>query len=158
MLEDNGRRAWLRGGTETRTFIGRRRVDVEKLIDRLNTPVQRTGADDLKLALALLWERRGKCPGAGYHLAPRPPRPGCRNPCSKSCDPCPCGVSIPSGKLRRRPPEGDAKPAPPARRRPQGRGANPRLERDARYRRHSFPGCQPPWLGTCRWSPGVVAT
>jgi hypothetical protein len=98
----------------------------------------------------------GGAPVAGHHPAPRPPRSGCRNPCSKSCDPCPSGVSIPSGKLRRRPPpsarppEGDAKPAPPARRRPQGRGANPRLRRDARYRRYSFPGCQPPWLGTCR--------
>jgi hypothetical protein len=98
----------------------------------------------------------GGAPVAGHHPAPRPPRSGCRNPCSKSCDPCPSGVSIPSGKLRRRPPpsarppEGDAKPAPPARRRLQGRGANPRLRRDARYRRYSFPGCQPPWLGTCR--------
>jgi DNA polymerase I-like protein with 3'-5' exonuclease and polymerase domains len=32
--------------------------------DRLNAPVQGTGADGLKLALALLWERRGQCPGA----------------------------------------------------------------------------------------------
>ena len=31
---------------------------------RLNTPVQGTGADGLKLALALLWERRAECPGA----------------------------------------------------------------------------------------------
>ena len=36
----------------------------EKLTDRLNAPVQGTGADSLKLALALLWECRGECPGA----------------------------------------------------------------------------------------------
>jgi DNA polymerase-1 len=34
------------------------------LTDRLNAPVQGTGADGLKLALALLWERRDACPGA----------------------------------------------------------------------------------------------
>ena len=39
-------------------------MDVEKLTDRLNAPVQGTGADGLKLALALLWERRDECPGA----------------------------------------------------------------------------------------------
>jgi DNA polymerase-1 len=39
-------------------------VDIERLTDRLNAPVQGTGADGLKLALALLWERRGECPGA----------------------------------------------------------------------------------------------
>jgi DNA polymerase I len=38
-------------------------MDVEKLTDRLNAPVQGTGADGLKLALALLWERRNECPG-----------------------------------------------------------------------------------------------
>jgi DNA polymerase-1 len=61
---DNERRRWQRGGTETRTVIGRRRMDVEKLTDRLNAPVQGTAADGLKLALALLWERRNECPGA----------------------------------------------------------------------------------------------
>lgn len=30
----------------------------------LGAPVQGTGADGLKLALALLWERRSECPGA----------------------------------------------------------------------------------------------
>jgi DNA polymerase-1 len=30
----------------------------------LNTPTQGTGADGLKRALALLWERRGQCPDA----------------------------------------------------------------------------------------------
>jgi DNA polymerase-1 len=39
-------------------------MDVEKLTDRLNAPVQGTAADGLKLALALLWERRSECPGA----------------------------------------------------------------------------------------------
>jgi DNA polymerase-1 len=61
---DNERRAWLHGGTETRTLIGRRRMDVERLTDRLNAPVQGTAADGLKLALALLWECRDECPGA----------------------------------------------------------------------------------------------
>jgi DNA polymerase I len=57
------RRSWFRGDTETRTLTGRHRVDVERLTDRLNAPVQGTAADGLKLALALLWERRGECPG-----------------------------------------------------------------------------------------------
>jgi DNA polymerase I-like protein with 3'-5' exonuclease and polymerase domains len=61
---DNERRAWQRGETETRTLTGRRRTNVEKLADRLNSPVQGTAADGLKLALALLWERRDECPGA----------------------------------------------------------------------------------------------
>jgi DNA polymerase-1 len=56
--------AWQRGDTEPRTLTGRRRMDVEKLTDRLNAPVQGTGADGLKLALALLWKRRDECPGA----------------------------------------------------------------------------------------------
>jgi DNA polymerase I len=59
---DNERRAWQRGETETRTLTGRRRKDVVRLTDRLNAPVQGTGADGLKHALALLWERRGECP------------------------------------------------------------------------------------------------
>src|SRR5215218_744433 len=61
---EHERQAWLRGDTETRTLTGRRRMDVERLTDRLNAPVQGTGADGLKLALALLWERRAECPGA----------------------------------------------------------------------------------------------
>jgi DNA polymerase I len=61
---DRERRAWRHGNTETRTLTGRRRTNVEKLTDRLNAPVQGTAADGLKLALALLWERRGECPGA----------------------------------------------------------------------------------------------
>src|SRR5215218_5718299 len=39
-------------------------MDVENLTDRLNAPVQGSGADGLKLALALLWERRSECLGA----------------------------------------------------------------------------------------------
>jgi DNA polymerase-1 len=61
---DNERRAWLRGDAETRTLTGRRRMGVERLSDSLNAPVQGTAADGLKLALALLWERRDECPGA----------------------------------------------------------------------------------------------
>jgi DNA polymerase I len=37
---------------------------VRKFTERTNAPVQGTGADGLKLALALLWERRHQCPGA----------------------------------------------------------------------------------------------
>jgi DNA polymerase-1 len=61
---ESERQARLRGDAETRTLTGRRRMDVEKRTDRLNAPVQGTGADGLKLALALLWERRDGCPGA----------------------------------------------------------------------------------------------
>jgi DNA polymerase-1 len=61
---DDERRAWLRGHADTRTLTGRRRMGVEKLTDRFNAPVQGTAADGLKLALALLWERRGECPEA----------------------------------------------------------------------------------------------
>jgi DNA polymerase I len=58
------RRAWHRGDAETLTLTRRRRMDVQKLTDRLNAPVQGTAADGLKLALALLWERRDECLGA----------------------------------------------------------------------------------------------
>jgi DNA polymerase-1 len=49
---------------DTRTLTGRRRAGVTRFTEKLNTPVQGTGADGLKLALALLWERRSECPGA----------------------------------------------------------------------------------------------
>jgi DNA polymerase-1 len=52
------------GSTETRTLSGRRRTGVTKFTERLNSPVQGTGVDGLKLALALLFERRHECPGA----------------------------------------------------------------------------------------------
>jgi DNA polymerase I len=61
---DNERRVWHHGHIETRTLTGRRRINVQRLTDRLNAPVQGTGADGLKLALALLWERTGEVPGA----------------------------------------------------------------------------------------------
>jgi DNA polymerase-1 len=56
---------------QTRTLAGRRRLLDEPTPDtrRLNTPVQGTGADGLKRALALLWERRGQAPGAVPVLA-----------------------------------------------------------------------------------------
>jgi DNA polymerase-1 len=57
------------GEVETRTLTGRRRLGVKKFTEKLNTPVQGTGADGLKLALALLWERRADCPGAVPVLA-----------------------------------------------------------------------------------------
>jgi DNA polymerase I-like protein with 3'-5' exonuclease and polymerase domains len=53
-----------RGETETCTLTGRRRVGVDRFTEWVNAPVQGTGADGLKLALALLWERREECPGA----------------------------------------------------------------------------------------------
>ena len=43
-------------------------TNVENPTDRLNAPVQGTGADGLKLALALLWKRSGECPGVGSVL------------------------------------------------------------------------------------------
>ena len=52
------------GETETRTLTGRRRKGVTRFTEWVNVPVQGTGADGLKLALALLWERRAECPGA----------------------------------------------------------------------------------------------
>jgi DNA polymerase-1 len=60
------RRVRSRQTKETRTLAGRRRLLDDRTPDtqRLNTPVQGTGADGLKLALALLWERRDKMPGA----------------------------------------------------------------------------------------------
>ncbi len=54
---------------ETRTLGGRRRLGVARFTEKLNTPVQGTGADGLKRALALLWERRDQMPGAFPVLA-----------------------------------------------------------------------------------------
>ena len=42
----------------------RRRVDVTKFTVALNSPVQGTGADGLKLALARLYEHRAEVPDA----------------------------------------------------------------------------------------------
>jgi DNA polymerase-1 len=60
-----------RRAKESRTLAGRRRLFDDRTPDtqRLNTPVQGTGADGLKLALALLWERRDQCPSAFPVLA-----------------------------------------------------------------------------------------
>lgn len=54
-----------------KTFTGRRRqLGLNEIYtQRLNSPVQGTGADGLKLALALLWERRQEVPGAFPVLA-----------------------------------------------------------------------------------------
>jgi DNA polymerase I-like protein with 3'-5' exonuclease and polymerase domains len=71
-----GLRSWHRAAgrnkdqpIETRTLAGRRRLNVVPFTQRLNTPVQGTGADGLKTALALLWERRGEVPGSFPVLA-----------------------------------------------------------------------------------------
>lgn len=56
---------------ETRSASGRRRVLPVNAPDtwRLNSPVQADEADGLKLAMALLWERRKECPDACPVLA-----------------------------------------------------------------------------------------
>jgi DNA polymerase-1 len=56
---------------DTRTLAYRRRILDAKAPDtlRLNSPVQGTGADGLKEALGLLWERRAEVPGACPVLA-----------------------------------------------------------------------------------------
>ncbi len=66
--EREGMKSW-RESTETRTLSGRRRTGVRAFTQRVNSPVQGTGGDGLKLALALLYERRGRCPGAVPILA-----------------------------------------------------------------------------------------
>jgi DNA polymerase-1 len=62
-----GLKRWHRsqpaGAVEVRTASGRRRM-VERFTEKLNTAVQGTGADGLKLALALIWETRHRCPSA----------------------------------------------------------------------------------------------
>lgn len=63
-----GLRRWHRAQpaepVETRTLAGRRRLAVARFTEKLNTPVQGTGADGLKAALARLWETRDRCPSA----------------------------------------------------------------------------------------------
>jgi DNA polymerase-1 len=49
---------------DCRTLVGRRKLGVTYFSEKLNMPVQGSGADGLKLALALLWERRDQCAGA----------------------------------------------------------------------------------------------
>jgi len=58
-----------KGPITTVTLAGRKRFGVEKFTEKLNTPVQGTGADGLKAALALLWETRHQCPSARPVLA-----------------------------------------------------------------------------------------
>jgi DNA polymerase I-like protein with 3'-5' exonuclease and polymerase domains len=50
--------------TETRTLAGRRRLAVKAFTERLNSPVQGTGADGLKWALARLFAHRDEAPDA----------------------------------------------------------------------------------------------
>jgi len=50
--------------SETRTIAGRRLIGVKGFCEKLNTPVQGSGADGLKAALTLFWERRDQTPGA----------------------------------------------------------------------------------------------
>lgn len=63
-----GLRRWHRSvgdaPRDTRTLAGRRCRRVERFNEKLNLPVQGTGADGLKQALALLWQRRAECPSA----------------------------------------------------------------------------------------------
>jgi DNA polymerase-1 len=65
------RQVRTRRAKETRTQAKRRRLLNSRTPDtqRLNTPVQGTGADGLKSALGLLWERRDQAPGAFPVLA-----------------------------------------------------------------------------------------
>ncbi len=65
-------REWFelkRGNAETRTLAGRRRTAIGSFNERVNSPVQGTGADGLKLALAFLYERKHECPSAVPILA-----------------------------------------------------------------------------------------
>jgi DNA polymerase I-like protein with 3'-5' exonuclease and polymerase domains len=68
-----GLRRWHRlvgdAPRDTRTLAGRRCLRVERFNEKLNLPVQGTGADGLKRALAHLWERRAECPTAVPVLA-----------------------------------------------------------------------------------------
>lgn len=68
-----GLRKWHRSvpdaTIETRTLAGRRRLGVNRFTEKLNSPIQGCGADGLKAALALLWERRDRVPSAVPVLA-----------------------------------------------------------------------------------------
>ena len=55
------------GGRRRLLTVSKRRADGTRypnITDALNTPVQGTGADGLKAAIARLWETRTACPGA----------------------------------------------------------------------------------------------
>jgi DNA polymerase-1 len=62
-----GLRRWHRsmgeGSCDTRTLASRRVLRVDRFTEKLNLPVQGTGADGLKSALGLLWARRHQVPG-----------------------------------------------------------------------------------------------
>ena len=64
-----GRRRLIPSADASKPEAERRRFEAAMHRERLNTPVQGTGADGLKLALALLWERREQIPGAFPVLA-----------------------------------------------------------------------------------------
>jgi DNA polymerase-1 len=64
---DDARRR--RGQVDTRTLSGRLRRNVRSYTEHLNAPVQGTAADGMKMALALLWERRDERRGAVPILA-----------------------------------------------------------------------------------------
>jgi DNA polymerase I-like protein with 3'-5' exonuclease and polymerase domains len=68
-----GLRAWHKsirnGPQDVRTLTGRRVLGVEQFNEKLNLPVQGTGADGLKIALGLLRERRAESPGTVPVLA-----------------------------------------------------------------------------------------
>jgi DNA polymerase I len=49
---------------DTRTLAKRRVLGVDRFTEKLNLPVQGTGADGLKAALGLLWAQRHEVPGA----------------------------------------------------------------------------------------------
>jgi DNA polymerase-1 len=63
-----GLRAWQLGHRDgevsTYTLLGRPRHEVSRFTEKLNSPVQGTGADILKGALARLWADRGSVPSA----------------------------------------------------------------------------------------------
>jgi DNA polymerase I len=52
------------GSCETRTLAGRRRLGVTSVTEALNSPVQGSGADGLKLALGRLLRHRQEVPEA----------------------------------------------------------------------------------------------
>lgn len=57
-------RAVRSGVEDVRTLAGRRRIGVERYSEKLNTPIQGTGADGTKAALKRLWEDRERFPTA----------------------------------------------------------------------------------------------
>jgi DNA polymerase-1 len=58
------RRVGFDGVSHPRTLAGRRRLDVWSYARKLNTPIQGSGANGLKHALGLLWQRRNEAPSS----------------------------------------------------------------------------------------------